>query len=154
MDMVFIFGAKYLFLFSILGVLWYFWVSTQETRKKLVVFLILSLPLTYLVGVGARALYFNPRPFVVENFEPLVSHTADNGFPSDHLLLLGALSAAMLFFDRRISSWLWGIAVFVAVSRVYVGIHHFLDVGASIAIALLCAILVKTLWKHKNQTNF
>lgn len=152
MDTIFIFGAKYLFIFSLLGLALYISTSPVETRKKLAVFLLVSLPFTYLAGLGARQVYFNPRPFMVSEVEPLIEHEADNGFPSDHVLLVGTLSAAMIFFDRKYAWWLWGITIFVAISRVYAGVHHFLDVGASVIIALLCAILVKTyLW---NKTNF
>lgn len=142
LDTLFIFGAKYLFVFSLILILIYFFRISIEMRKGLLIFLLFSLPLTYLTGLGARALYYNERPFVTGEFEPLISHEADNGFPSDHVLLVGSLAASLGFFNRRLGLWLWTIAAAVALSRIYVGVHHFLDVGASLAIALLCAIIV------------
>ena len=142
MDPLFIFIAKYLYIFSLALAAVYFFKLPKEDRTKMLVFFLISLPLTYSIGLAARAAYYNPRPFVVGGFEPLIPHEADNGFPSDHLLLLSALAASMAFFDRKAAAWLWGIAALVAISRIYAGVHHFLDVSASMAIAIACAILV------------
>lgn len=148
-DLLFIFGAKYLIFASILLTGYYLFVSPIETRKKLMIFLLISLPFAYIVGIGAREMYVNPRPFAVENFEPLVAHAADNGFPSDHVLLAASLAAILFFFNRRYAAWLGGFAIFIAVSRVYVGVHHSLDVLASIGIAMLCAIIISKLYARK-----
>lgn len=153
MDALIIFSAKYLFLLSPIVTGFYFLSLSREVRRRLAIFFLLSLPLTYLVGLWMRQLYDNPRPFAVGGFEPLIEHEADNGFPSDHTLLLGALAGAMIFFHRKYSYLLWSIALVVGFSRVFAGVHHFLDIFASMVIALTCAILVKTLWKQK-QTNF
>ena len=146
LDLLFIFGAKYLFLASLLGILIFFYRADKETRKKMLILGAISLPLSLLISLVARELYFNPRPFVVGGFEPLVPHDPDNGFPSDHTLLVAALAALLIPFYKKGALWLWLIAGVVGLSRVYVGVHHFVDVLGSIAIALFSAYLVyKTL---------
>ena len=142
LDPIFIFGAKYLIILPIVIVGIYLYKSPVETRKKFLIFLLITLPITYLLGLAARQAFFNPRPFVVGGFEPLIAHEADNGFPSDHILLAASLAAVMLFFDRKYAYWLWALTAFIAFSRVYVGVHHFFDVAASMGIALLCAIII------------
>lgn len=161
LDNFFIFGAEYLYIFSLLITFWVFYKLPIESKKKMVILGIVTCGLAFGLSLLARELYFNPRPFVVDGLEPLVAHEADNGFPSDHTLLVGALAAITMFFYRRASLYLWLIASVVALSRVYVGVHHLLDVSGSIVITLLStftayAIIRNTnIWKTTNsQTNF
>lgn len=137
MDQIFIFGAKYLVIASGLLAMYLFWKSDAETRKRIFKFGVVSLPLTYIFGLIARVLYYNPRPFMVSGVEPLIEHAPDNGFPSDHVLLVSALAVLVTAFDRRLGALAWVIALLVAVSRVYTGVHHALDVVASILISIL-----------------
>ena len=52
-DLLFIFGAKYLIFASILLTGYYLFVSPIETRKKLMIFLLISLPFAYILGIWA-----------------------------------------------------------------------------------------------------
>lgn len=151
MQLAIIIGAKYL-IYLALALVGLFWLKMQPLqRKRLVIFLLVSLPLTYLAGVLAREAYLNPRPFVEDGFVPLIPHEADNGFPSDHALLAGAVASALLFFNKRMARWLWIIAGAVSVSRVYAGVHHWIDILASFAIALLVASVVHVFIKWRSS---
>lgn len=156
-DSLFIFTAKYLIILSPVLALRYWYSSNQTTRREFALFALISLPLTYITGLILRQLWFDPRPFVVNKFTPLIAHAADNGFPSDHALLAGALAALMLYFNRRVSVWLWLIATAIGVARVYVGVHHIVDIAASLVIALGCALITRAiiskLWNKPNPTN-
>lgn len=87
----------------------------------------------------------DPRPFTTDHVKPLISHSADNGFPSDHALLAAVIVAALLLIDP-----LWAIpfvilGVLVDWARVGAGIHHVQDVlGSSVivAIGLLVALAI------------
>lgn len=151
MDNVFIFGAKYLFLFVPLIALVFFLRQSRSNQKEMVIFSAISVALICLLAVLASHLYFNPRPFVVGNFTPLIPHSADNGFPSDHVLLVSAIASVVTYFNRRIGLVLWGVTIIVAASRVYVGVHHFADVLASMIISLSVTALVYT--SMKNATH-
>ena len=142
MDLLIIFGAKYLYILSLLILAIYFYLLPVELRKKAAIFVMITFAITYALGIGARALYDNPRPFVVGGYEPLIAHEADNGFPSDHMLLLSAVASVMLVYNKRVSVVLWIIALLVGVSRVVAGIHHPVDIIASIVIALVSSLLV------------
>lgn len=137
MDQLAIFGAKYLFLLAPIVALVFLYRASPEVRKGVAVFGLLSLPLTYVIGLVARSLYENPRPFVVENIKPLIDHVADNGFPSDHLLLLAGLATLISFFDKKLGILFWVIALLVGISRVYAQVHHWTDILGSIVIALI-----------------
>ena len=158
MDVFFIFGAKYLFVLSPFILVYFFFKISSEKRKQILIFTCVSLPLTYLAGLLARELYFNPRPFVVGGFEPLIPHTPDNGFPSDHILLLSALASLVLVYDKKFSITFWSIVLLVGLSRMYVGVHYFIDVLGSVLIALIFTLvayaIIHKLWNKNNQASF
>ncbi len=155
MNTLFIFGAKYLFILSpLLALMW--WHKLPVFKKKTAVkFALFSLPLTLIIGKILNLLVVSPRPFVVDNFTPLIQHAADNGFPSDHTLLVASIAAVVTFIDIKKSPWFWLIAIGVAVSRVAVGVHHPIDVTGSAAIAAVSAYIVHygLQWYTKNNGN-
>ena len=150
LDFLFIFGAKYLYLLivAIGGVV--FFALPRNTQKQMIILACISLPLIYLITAIAAHFYYNPRPFVVGNFTPLISHVPDNGFPSDHVLLAFFVAALFFIFQRKTSYLLLPLAVIVAVSRVYVGVHHPIDVLGSfliVFIGMLAAhLILKQVW--------
>lgn len=151
-DNFFIFGARELYLLSVALAAIFIYRSPREKQKEILIFACISLPIAYLLALLAREFYFNPRPFVVGDFEPLIAHAADNGFPSDHTLLTAALASLASFFHRRWALALWIIAILVGISRVYVGVHHLTDILGSILIALAGAALayaiIQKLWSR------
>lgn len=154
MTYLIIFGAKYLFLVSILITLYIFLRLEKTERLEMFKLGAILLPITYIVGLLARRLYENPRPFVIENIAPLVDHAADNGFPSDHVLLLTSLATLSLFFNRKISIILWVITLLVGISRVLANVHHTLDIIGSIIISIMCGGVIYFIHNHKtNATN-
>ncbi len=153
MDTVFIFGAQYLIYFSLgIGGI-YFLIQPLDTKKKMLIVGILALLLVTLSGFLANHLYTNPRPFVVGHFTPLIPHIPDNGFPSDHVLLAAAVAAVVFIFSRRVGICLGIIALAIAISRVYVGVHHPIDVTASVIIAILSTWLVYAIYKKLGVSN-
>lgn len=146
MDVLIIFGAKYLYLAIVIAALWYVWKQPKEMRFRIILAACFALPLTYVVAKLMSSLYYDPRPFVVGNFTPLLPHAPDNGFPSDHTLLSAAVAAVIFFFDRKLGIVLFAIAFLVGMARVVAGIHHFVDILGSIIIAfLVTAFFVKYL---------
>lgn len=84
----------------------------------------------------AGVLWSDPRPFVVDHVTPLISHSIDNGFPSDHTAL--AASVATVVFLRRRSAGvvLLALSGLLGVSRVFALVHHWPDVLAGAAIGV------------------
>jgi len=148
-NLIFIFGAKYLYLgIIIIAFIWF--LSQNNSRKREILLLsCICLPLIFIASEIAGRLYYNPQPFVVGNFEPLIPHQADNGFPSQHTLLVSAVSAIVFLFNRRLSLLLWFLTLFVGFSRVYAGVHHIIDVIASIFISIIVITLTHCFWKIK-----
>lgn len=135
MDSLFIFATKYLYLLSIAALGAYFLLQPRESQRRMALFAVPAALLAYALGALGDHLYFDPRPFVVGHFTPLVPHAPDNGFPSDHTLLVSAIATIGSFWSRRLGFLLWILAVLVAAARVYAGIHHTIDVVGSVVIA-------------------
>ena len=138
-----IFGAKYLYLFIAFGALGLFLFQPWRKKEKIFIFSVVYFPLTYLLGWLASLIYFNPRPFVVNHFQPLIAHVADNGFPSDHMLFSSALASLIFYYNKKWGLVAWVLAFLVGYSRVATGLHHWLDILGSAFIALLALVLVE-----------
>jgi undecaprenyl-diphosphatase len=105
----------------------------------------LMLTLSLVFSRIGSALYTDPRPFVEGHFQPLLPHTANNGFPPGHAVLAAAVVAAVLFL-----SWKWAIpyvilAFLIDWARVGVGIVHVMDIASAwgfVALASLIAFAI------------
>ncbi len=150
---IFIFGAKYLYLFIITISFIWFLMQPKPRQRDILIITCICLPFIIIIFETASHLYYNPRPFVLGHFQPLIQHKADNGFPSHHTLLVSAAAAVIFIFSRRLSLVLWILALFVGFLRVYVGVHHVVDIVGSIVIAIIsvtsACFFVKYLKKRK-----
>lgn len=135
MDSIIIFGAKYLYLAVVILALFYLLILPKKESSRVIVAALIALPLSYLVAKGLSALYYDPRPFVVGQFVPLIPHAPDNGFPSDHTLFVSAIAAVIFAFERRLGLALFVVAALVGWSRVGAGVHHLTDIVGSMIIA-------------------
>lgn len=68
--------------------------------------------------------------------------TGDWSFPSNHSVIAAASVATLLVTWRLVGLLLLPVAVLVALSRVYVGVHYLHDVAAGLLLGLLLAPLV------------
>ena len=148
LDSLIIFGAKYLYIVVVAVAIIYILRQPREKQKRILLLAIISLPIAYIVAKIGSWLYFDPRPFVVGNFTPLVPHVADNGFPSDHTLLTSAIASVIYVFNKKIGVLLWILALIVGISRVSAGIHHPVDILGSIIISVLIVFVAHKFINH------
>ena len=148
MDLIFILCAKYLFLIILLISGIFFLKQPRESKIKMVVFGLLCAISSYLIALLAGHLYFDPRPFV-GHFKPLIEHDTENGFPSDHVLLVSVIAAVITVFSKKLSIILWALTIIIAIARVYVGVHHIIDVVASIFIAITTTAILYFLLRKR-----
>jgi undecaprenyl-diphosphatase len=128
----------------ILIVLW-FWPAGAERAKNqrlaACAFLAVFLALGFASLLGH--LYHEARPFTSDlSTKLLVSHSADNGFPSDHATVVFAVTGATIYWRRLLGFACLALAVLVAVARVYVGVHWPSDVIAGATIGLFAGLLL------------
>lgn len=135
MNLFFIFGAKYLVFIIALIAGVFFFKKPRKVQKHMALFAVIALPAIYIAAKIGNMLYNDPRPFVVGNFIPLIPHAPDNGFPSDHTLISSAIAAIICPFNKKLALVLWALALLVGLSRVFVGVHHLIDILGSMVIA-------------------
>jgi undecaprenyl-diphosphatase len=105
-----------------------------------------GLGLTLLFIVLAAKLHTDPRPFVQNpDLHPLISHSADNGFPSDHSAAAGLIAMLVTVRDRRVGALFWLAAIGVGAARMAAHVHHLQDVVAGLGIGALAAVLATAL---------
>jgi len=153
LDTLSILGAKYLFVVIAGIALVYFLKQPRDEQKRIVIFAVLALPLTYIVSKIGALLYFDPRPFVVGHFVPLIAHEPDNGFPSDHVLLCASIAALVFPSSKYVGLVLLLLTLLVGASRVHTGIHHTIDIIGSLVMALAIAglvyLMIRSRWVQK-----
>lgn len=149
LNRLFVFGAKYLYIVAIVIAFFYFLKQPKETKKKIIILGLVSLPIMYAIAKLVGLFYYDPRPFVDGNFTSLIPHADDNGFPSDHTLFAAAIASVFYPFSKKESLILFVIALAVGLSRVYVGVHHLVDILGSIIIAI--SISAMTYWLIRIQ---
>jgi undecaprenyl-diphosphatase len=115
--------------------------SERERRNGMIKLAILSCAIALLVGWVTGLLYYHPRPFVVENIEPLIPHRPDNGFPSEHTLLAMVASAVVFAYNRKLGIILAVLAVLIGAARVAARLHYPVDVVGGISIALATTLV-------------
>lgn len=125
-------------LFGIIFVgLWFSKSGNKMENRKLVLFALTIAVLTLGIDRIIEMSYFRPRPFVSHTVTLLVEKsTMDPSFPSNHAAGSFALAFALFWKHRKAGSVLLIMAVFMALSRLYIGVHYPLDVLAGAFIAL------------------
>lgn len=134
--------GKYLFIFIIFLGLIYLYKQKKDIQKKILLFSAICLPIAFIIAKIASTLYFDPRPFVTHHFTPLISHAANNGFPSDHSLISFAIASIVFVFNKKLGLLLFVLGLLVGFSRVYAGIHSPIDIIGSLAISVIVSYSV------------
>lgn len=94
------------------------------------------------------------RPDPALLFEPLAPETGSNSFPSGHTAFAVALAFALYFLVRGtrwgvVTAWVGAVlAVVVAWSRLYIGVHYPSDVVASFLATSAAVIVLAGLWNR------
>lgn len=93
-----------------------------------------------------------PNPALL--FDPLAPETGSNSFPSGHTAFAVALAFALYFLVRGtrwgvITAWAGAVlAIVVAWSRIYIGVHYPSDVVASFLATSAAVIFLAGLWNR------
>lgn len=160
MENLVIFLAKYLVIFVVLGLIVVFLRVSLKAKKEMILLTIGAGILAFILARLASKLYFDPRPFVTKGIEPLVAHSADNGFPSDHALFTMTLTSIAYFYNQKIALAMCVLTFLVGLGRVLAQVHSAVDVLGAWLIAMLATFVVHSIIKlvtkrysHKNTTS-
>jgi undecaprenyl-diphosphatase len=146
-DSIIRFVGRYFFLISVVVVALYWLRAKMHVKISLGWHLVAGGVLAVVLAKIAGHLYYDPRPFVTHHLVPLIAHSADNGFPSDHALLCAFLALTMLLYSLRTALFLIIIALLVSWARVAAHLHNPRDIVGSFVIAGVAVIAVEAVAK-------
>ncbi|MDB5169435.1 MAG: phosphatase family protein [Candidatus Saccharibacteria bacterium] len=127
-------------------VLLYVWLRLSKAKKIEAIYIgVVAAVLAVLLAVIGSRLFNDPRPFVAGHFTPYFAHGKDNGFPSDHALIAGLFAAITYVYSKRFGTLAFIIAALIGGARVIAGIHHVIDIIASLAFACLATFIAQLL---------
>ncbi len=132
MDAVIIFLANYLIF--IMGLIAVFVAYKAKKHREFILALVLAGILALDLSVLAGTLYYNPRPFVSQGIEPLISHSPDNGFPSQHTVIAMTLTSVIYFYRRRLAAVALVLTLLVGAGRVWAHVHSWIDILGGLAV--------------------
>lgn len=118
------------------------WVYRARVTRSWVARVALSGALALLLVQVLGRVVHDPRPYLAEHYAPLAHAAADNGFPSDHTLVVALLTgwAGWLLPAGARGRWLPAFALsllLVLLGCLAIGAHHTLGVLGSLLIAAL-----------------
>lgn len=148
METLIIFTAKYLYAVIVLFALIFFTMLRAEDKLKALYLAVISAILAVIITLLSSHFIYDPRPFVVDQVKPLIPHTADNGFPSDHTLVAALASMLIFVFNKKEGSLILILSIFVGVSRVLAEVHNPVDIIGSTVIALVSILSALTILKR------
>ncbi len=152
-DRLFVGLAKFMpFLF--IFILIYLWFKSVA-YKNIVLLTSYAVVLGLVINRIVSTIYFHDRPFAKNLGTPLISHSADASFPSDHTTFLMTIAFSMLFYKKtRVYGYVLALlGLLGGISRVFVGIHFPFDILGSVIVAFMSAGLVFLLRDKLDRVN-
>lgn len=118
--------------------------------RKIGVLLLIVMPLTFICGeVILKNLVCRPRPFyAVPNIELIIPAPGGYSFPSSHSAVSFAAATVIFYFNKKIGSAAFVLALLTAFSRIYLYVHYPTDVLAGICLGILLALAVIVVYRH------
>lgn len=133
------------------GLIWLFLIVVlfaggKPNLRKIALLALLALVASYLLNEGLKLLIHRPRPYEALTAVDLLVNPlglSRSSFPSGHAV--AAFTSATILSRKlpRLAVVFLSLAVLMAFSRVYVGMHYFSDVlaGAAFGVGFGCLVL-------------
>ena len=116
------------------------WIAGNYTAKRIALTLFFALVLAVSLSFTIGVLFPVQRPFLIPFGQNLIEHRASPSFPSNHGLVMFSCAWTLFFMARRWQAALIAISgLFVAWSRVYLGIHWPFDMAGAAVVAGIAA---------------
>jgi len=146
----FIFMAEYMvFILAFIALI--FWFTRREENRMMIISATISFILAEMMGKIAGKLHSNNQPFAeLSNVNKLIEKAVDNSFPSDHSILFFAFCTTFFIYQKR-WRYIWiMLALFVSISRIWVGVHYPADVIVGAIISIFSAFIASFIVSRLN----
>lgn len=133
------------------------WLIGDRDTKTSIVKAAIFTAVTLSISEVLSAVLNTPRPFVIDVGHTLIEHAPTGSFPSNHMSIFSGIALSYYFsLKRDLGRILLYVALLVAWSRVYVGVHFPMDMVGAFLIALIINLAGLPLWwKYQNTVmNF
>jgi undecaprenyl-diphosphatase len=142
-----LFAAKWLILIVPLGLAG-LWMSGDNAQREAAVKALAATACALTLNGAAGLLWYHPRPFVDHVGHTFLQHAPDSSFPSDHGTIMFTVALVLALcavpMARRFGRSLLPLALVVAWSRVFLGVHWPMDMLGALCVGLAMAMLFQT----------
>ena len=136
LDAAGIFFAVYAIFLLLALIVWKGW-----KRHELIMIGLFSMSVSYLSNACLGLIHFRARPFMTHEVHQLISGVwTTKSFPSDHSALAFAMATSLFLFDHKLGIGALVVAFFIAISRVFVGVHYPSDILVGSLIGIFWSI--------------
>ncbi|VVB98386.1 Undecaprenyl-diphosphatase [uncultured archaeon] len=125
-------------------------VLATERRKEKVAKIALAILLAVILGTVVKDVVKIDRPCLITPAK--IACPASYSFPSGHTLV--AFTVMLAFLNKPSFVFYMFYAVFVAFTRIYLGVHSFEDVAGSIALAPFVYYAADKAWKLIEEKKY
>ncbi len=122
--------------------------ALRQLVIKMGMAIVVSLTVSWVMG----HVFPHDRPFVDGVGYNFLHHAPDDSYPSDHGTVAFTFALAFLFWHRLWSGTvLMGVALLIAWSRVYLGVHWPLDMLGGLLVGISGCLSAQMLWQALGQ---
>lgn len=137
--------AKYI-IFAVPMGLAALWIAGSGATRRLALTLFVALIVSVLLSFAIGLIFPLQRPFLIPLGHNLMEHRPSPSFPSNHALVIFSCAWTLFFMTHRWQAAIVAtVGLFVAWSRIYLGVHWPFDMMGAAIVAGIAALVAVTM---------